>query len=533
MIPALGGVNVAMDNVGVPPPPLGVDNVLERQDLVLPIEEVADNVNEVNQAEIGVYVPPHVCGNGVGNGHQGIHNGHNGARNGGNGNANGNGNNHRHAAPRQQQQQQRGALAPAHQEEHLVSAKKKSVVHFDQEPCDKPKQQRYGYANPHKVDFVPNRIDRPIPRPVALNMALRRKVELTPPTARHVISRAKNHAPNKNVPRRLNFDNDQEGSTHQHTNEKPRDQVAYALAREAYLANPKPKQAMPHPMVPSTSKAISLDPLVPDEYVKFPTKPRSIRPGRELRPWLEERKEEYRSRFINQEVQRRQSYAIRKFQPRMVGPANGVPYGTWQRVEHPKFPSPPLQRNRKTWRRRELRKRAKARKEMEMNEELDKLNSTLQKSNVDGIEEGSSNGVLPTLKVTPGMSFEQLVAAGLEPWRAKVVLEQARLDEWEAKIKRKEAELDIRTNVLADMIIALNKARDEFNRQKSGDMDQDNYFDNKDNDVNVNALCENTNGEKKEVGLEIRSHGGRGIRPHVGRGIRPRNGREKRPKLHW
>ncbi|OMO78455.1 hypothetical protein COLO4_24751, partial [Corchorus olitorius] len=117
MIPALGGVNVAMDDVEVPPPPLGVDNVLERQDPVLPIEEVADNVNEVNQAEIGVYVPPHVRGNGVGNGHQGIHNGHNGhngARNGGNGNANGNGNNHRHAAPRQQQQQQRGALAPAH-----------------------------------------------------------------------------------------------------------------------------------------------------------------------------------------------------------------------------------------------------------------------------------------------------------------------------------------------------------------------------------------------------------------------------------
>ncbi|OMP09737.1 peroxin Pex14 (ISS) [Corchorus olitorius] len=138
---------------------------------------------------------------------------------------------------------------------------------------------------------------------------------------------------------------------------------------------------------------------------------------------------------------------------------------------------------------------------MEMNEELDNLNSTLQKGNVDGVEEGSSNGVLPTLKVTPDMSFEQLVAAGLEPWRAKVVLEQARLDEREVKIKRKEAELDIRTNILADMIIALNKTRDEFNRQKNGDIDQDN-FDNKDNDVNVvnlvNALCENTSGEKEE-----------------------------------
>ncbi|OMP10103.1 hypothetical protein COLO4_04820 [Corchorus olitorius] len=93
-LPTQGGVNVAMDDVEVPPPPLGVDNVLERQDPVPPIEEVADNVNEVNQAEVGVYVPPHVRGNGVGNGHHGIHNGHNGhngVRNGGNGNANGNG----------------------------------------------------------------------------------------------------------------------------------------------------------------------------------------------------------------------------------------------------------------------------------------------------------------------------------------------------------------------------------------------------------------------------------------------------------
>ncbi|OMP06720.1 ral guanine nucleotide dissociation stimulator-like isoform 2 [Corchorus olitorius] len=62
MIPAQGGANVAMDDVEAPPPPLGVDNVLERQDPVLPIKEVADNVNEVNQAEIGVYVPPHVRG---------------------------------------------------------------------------------------------------------------------------------------------------------------------------------------------------------------------------------------------------------------------------------------------------------------------------------------------------------------------------------------------------------------------------------------------------------------------------------------
>ncbi|OMO77369.1 hypothetical protein CCACVL1_15045 [Corchorus capsularis] len=57
-----------------------------------------------------------------------------------------------------------------------------------------------------------------------------------------------------------------------------------------------------------------------------------------------------------------------------------------------------------------------------------------------------------------------------------------------------------RTNVLADMIIALNEARDEFNRQKNGDVDQ-NKVDNKEDDVNVvdrvNALCENTSGTKE------------------------------------
>ncbi|OMO51345.1 Retrotransposon gag protein [Corchorus capsularis] len=901
IIHAQGGINVAIGDVEIPPPPLGVDNVLERQDLVLPIEEVADNVNEVNRAEVAAYVPPRVRGNGAGNGHHGNHNGHNGVRNGGNGNANGN-NHHPHAAPRQQQQQPRGALAPAHrapimeafhqeepaqaplnanqvmemiqdvigpgfrrmnrqifqkpypeafdqlhpfprgykipdfnptfsgtssdlstvehvgrfsiqcgeantgfqklrlfpnsltgvaftwyinlppnsvttweemerlfhtqfyklepeismvdlsrlsqrkgesakdyiarfkklrnrcrialpeqefvrlaqngldlelrkkfegmefrdyyemstkvaryerllheelerrsssygtyyhepnyelgvaeiktdrpiecpalvktgmrhpqtqeylatayqrqaekkphdgnriysfdvsktsdvfdylyksgmvkfppghnipspeiikgkeyckyhdswrhstnsctvfrnivqekiehgilkfpepskkdmgvdkdpfpaavnmvsinfpkdgrltkeekakdvlEEGQVASMKKKSVVHFDQEPCDKPKKQRYGYANSRKIDFVPNQIGRPIPRPVALNMTPRRKVELTPPTARHVVSRAENYLPNKNVPRRLNFDHDQGRSMHRHTDEKPKDQVAYASAKEVCFANPKPKQIMPHPMVPSTSKAIQSSSFMLNENVKFPTKPRSVRPRSELRPWLEGRKEEYRVRSINQEVQRRESYSIRKFQPRMVRPANGVPYGIWQKVEHPKFPNPPLQRNRKTWRRRELRRRARARKGMEMNEGFDNWNSKPQKcnDNIDGVEEGSSNDAHPMLKVTHDMSFEQLVMAGLEPLRAKVVLEQARLDEQEAKIKRKEAELDIRTNVLADMIIALNKARDEFNRQKMGDVDQD-KVDNKKDDVNVvdlvNALCENT-----------------------------------------
>ncbi|OMO99378.1 reverse transcriptase [Corchorus capsularis] len=662
IIPAQGGIDVAMDDVEVPPPPLGVDNIQERQDPILPIEEVADNVNEVNRDEVAAYVPPRVRGNGAGNGHHGNHNGHghNGGRNGGNGNANGTSsdlstvehlgrfpiqcgeantgfqklrlfpnsltgvaftwyinlppnsvttweemerlfhtqfyktepeismvdlsrlsqrkgesaedyiarfkkmrNRCRIALPEQEfvrlaqngldlelrkkfegmefrdyyemstkvaryerllheEMERRSSsygtyyhepnyelgvaeiktdrpiecpaltsdvfdylyksgmvkLPPGHnipyleiikgkeyckyhdswrhstnsctvfrnivqekiergilkfpepskkdmgvdknpfpatvnmvainfpkdgrltkeekakevlEEGQAAFMKKKLVVHFDQEPCDKPKKQRYGYANSHKIDFVPNQIGRPIPRPLALNMTPRRKMELTPPTARHVISRAENYLPNKNVPQKLNFDHDQGRSMH---NEKPKNQVAYASTKETCFANPKPKQTAPHPMVPSTSKAIPSNLFVLNENVKFPTKPRS------------------------------------------------------------------------------------------------KCND-----NIDGAEEGNSNDVHPMLKVTHDMSFEQLVVARLEPLGAKVVLEQARLDEREAKIKRKEVELDIRTNVLADMIIALNKARDEFNRQKNGDVDQD-KVDNKEDDVNVvdlvNALCENT-----------------------------------------
>ncbi|OMO95055.1 ATMPK15 protein [Corchorus olitorius] len=137
----------------------------------------------------------------------------------------------------------------------------------------KPMTLRYGHVNPYEVKPLKHQFDRQIPRSVALSMAPKRKLELTPPTAKHVISRAIDLLPRKNVPWRLNFDHDQGGSMHQNTNEKPRDQVARRSARGAYFANRRPKQPTPHLMAPSTSKMAPSDPHVLEKPVKFSTKP--------------------------------------------------------------------------------------------------------------------------------------------------------------------------------------------------------------------------------------------------------------------
>ncbi|OMP03762.1 hypothetical protein COLO4_10227 [Corchorus olitorius] len=143
-------------------------------------------------------------------------------------------------------------------------------------------------------------------------MTLRRKLELTPPTAKHEILRAIDLPPRKNVPRRLNFDHDRRGSMHQNTNEKPRDQVARRSARGAYFANPRPKQPTPHPMAPSTSKMAPSDPHVLKKPIKFPAKPRSMWSRGELRSWLGERKDEFKAKAINKKVQPHQSHVVRR-----------------------------------------------------------------------------------------------------------------------------------------------------------------------------------------------------------------------------
>ncbi|OMP05581.1 hypothetical protein COLO4_08746 [Corchorus olitorius] len=87
-----------------------------------------------------------------------------------------------------------------------------------------------------------------------------------------------------------------------------------------------------------------------------------------------------------------------------------------KKVEHPKFPTPPIQRKRKTWRRRELRRRAKARKELQnaaMEEEVTALAASLEKCHFkkDVDEEVVLEGMF---KVTDDMTFEYLVGRGLE-----------------------------------------------------------------------------------------------------------------------
>ncbi|OMP09899.1 hypothetical protein COLO4_05026 [Corchorus olitorius] len=302
-------------------------------------------------------------------------------------------------------------------------------------------------------------------KPMTLSMAPKRKLELTPPTTKHVISRATDLPLRKNVPWRLNFDHDQGGLMHQNTNEKARDQVAGRSARGAYFANPRPKQPTPHPMAPPTSKMAPSDPHVLEKPVKFPTKPRSMRSRGELRPWLGERKDKFRAKAINKKVQPRQSHVVRNFQPRTVRPAYGALIRTWQRLEHPKFPNPPLQHNRKTWRQRELRRRAKARKEMERNEEVENLNSTFQRCNFFGME-------------------------------------QVKLDARTTMIKKRKAELQARSDVLANMVIALSEVQNEslgLSNQKNAKIDDDTNDGSSINDDEVDVVINSVDASENEI----------------------------------
>ncbi|OMO49394.1 Integrase, catalytic core [Corchorus capsularis] len=138
-------------------------------------------------------------------------------------------------------------------------------------------------------------------------------------------------------------------------------------------------QGTSKPMV-TKSKITASAPHVLKPMVQFPTRSRS-----ELRPCLERRKKEIRTMSIENEVRIQRDHAIKFNWSKMVRPTVRALVGVWQKDEHPIFPSPPIQRNRKTWRRRELRRRAKARKELQkaaMEEEakLDEREALLKKT---------------------------------------------------------------------------------------------------------------------------------------------------------
>ncbi|OMO71582.1 hypothetical protein COLO4_28169, partial [Corchorus olitorius] len=228
--------------------------------------------------------------------------------------------------------------------------------------------------------------------------------------------------------------------------------------REVRYHHPRPQSksrvVRPAYTTPSTSNTPTALYIL-DPSVKFPTRSRS-----QLRPWLERRKKELRTATVESEVQLRKDHALNNVRPRMVRPPNKAMIGTWQRVQHPKFPHPPVQQNRKTWRRRELRRRAQARREADnanMDGNVATLSTTLEKFKFNNANNEIANGEaneldLPLFKVSADMSFEDLVQRGLEPWRAKVLLEQARLDERLALVQRKEAELQAKIDAHAKSI---------------------------------------------------------------------------------
>ncbi|OMO95998.1 reverse transcriptase [Corchorus capsularis] len=243
---------------------------------------------------------------------------------------------------------------------------------------------RYGYIN----RAAPSRqqVSQPMaPRPVALGSMPRRKLYLT--TTEDMPMKVSNRSfAWRTVQRKLDFAAE---------DVKPSMIITSAV------------QGTSKPML-TRSKITASAPHVLKPTVQFPTRSRS-----EIRPWLERRKKEIRTMAIQNEVKIRRDHAMESNRPKMVRPTVRAPVGVWQKVEHPKFPTPPIERNKKTWRRREFMRRAKARKELQdaaMEEEVTALRAKLL-----------------------------LEQARLDQ---RIAVEQAKLDKREALIREKEASLN-------------------------------------------------------------------------------------------
>ncbi|OMO67953.1 dynein heavy chain 5, axonemal-like protein, partial [Corchorus olitorius] len=87
-----------------------------------------------------------------------------------------------------------------------------------------------------------------------------------------------------------------------------------------------------------------------------------------------------------------------------------------------------------------------------MEEEVTALTTSLERCHFKkDAEEGVPKGMF---KVTDDMTFEYLVGRGLEPWRAKLLLEQARLDK---RIAFEQAKLDEREALIKEREASLNE----------------------------------------------------------------------------
>ncbi|OMO55060.1 hypothetical protein CCACVL1_27416 [Corchorus capsularis] len=263
------------------------------------------------------------------------------------------------------------------------------------------KIRRYGYPNSETKPWE-HQLERPwIPRSVALrNFAPRQKLEFSPPSAKQEMVRSKDPPPRKMARRRLDFDTI---PTFQKENSAPSRQMAPRFSKPRELTHEKHSPYYGRKawhMAPSTSssapssskmvssvtkqfqKALKLDPSA-----KTPTRPRSTKPKHEARPWLDRWKEEFRALAMEKEVNLREERAVQSGRPKMVQPPPKAQNGVWQRVQHPKLPSQPIQGSKKTWRRKELRKRSKARKDMETN-----VDSALQKLTIDNTTSNTKDG---------------------------------------------------------------------------------------------------------------------------------------------
>ncbi|OMO89508.1 Retrotransposon gag protein [Corchorus capsularis] len=148
-------------------------------------------------------------------------------------------------------------------------------------------------------------------------------------------------------------------------------------------------------------------------------------------------------REVEEEVALRKEHTIQNLRPRMVRPTPKAKNGTWQKVQHPKFPSQPIKRNRNTWRRRGLRRRAKERKEME------KAPMEVDESCTN---EDITKQEMPHF-ITSATTIEELVSNCYKPWKAKALIKNAKLDEKALLLNWKEAELDARASALTEVAL--------------------------------------------------------------------------------
>ncbi|OMO78281.1 Retrotransposon gag protein [Corchorus capsularis] len=276
----------------------------------------------------------------------------------------------------------------------LTREQKAKGIARDEEAMPPPKERRplipvrYGYINRSAPSVAP--------KPVALGSMPRRKLDLT--TTEDMPMKVPNRSfAWRTVQRKLDF--------------VAEDVKPLMIITSAVQGTSKPML--------TKSKITTSAPHVLKPTVQFPTRSRS-----EIRPWLERGKKEIRTMAIQNEVKIRRDHAMESNRPNM--------------------------KNRKTWRRRELRRRAKARKELQdaMMEEVTALATSLEKCHFkkDADEEAILKGMF---KVTADMTFEYLNGRG------------SKLNEKIALLQKREAYGQDKTNSESPLYSSWSKNEDE------------------------------------------------------------------------